>query len=72
VTAAVLVGEGIRCLLQVAETTGVATWVVEIVVGAAVLLVGVVVARTPVGRVVALGCGVLGTVGVLGAYVLVS
>jgi hypothetical protein len=72
VTAAVLVGEGIRCLLQVAETTGVATWIVEIVVGAGVLLVGVVLARTPVGRVVALGCGVLGTVGVLGAYVLLS
>ncbi len=67
-TAAVLVGEGVRALLQVADTTGPVTWVVEIAVGVAVLLVAVLTARTAVGRVVALGTGVLGTVGVLAAY----
>ncbi|OIH98223.1 MULTISPECIES: DUF6518 family protein [unclassified Curtobacterium] len=72
VSAAVLVGEGIRALLQVAATTGHATWVVEVVVGVALLLLGVGTARTPLGRVVALGTGVLGTLGVLGAYLLIS
>jgi len=71
-TAAVLIGEGIRSLLQVADTTGVATRIVEIVVGAGVLVTGVVLARSPIGRVVALGCGVLGTVGVLAGYVALS
>ncbi|PYY61669.1 hypothetical protein DEJ17_02840 [Curtobacterium sp. MCSS17_011] len=68
VTAAVLVGEGIRGLLQVAATTGSATWVVEIVVGVLLLGIGVVGARSAIGRVVALGTGVVGTVAVLGAY----
>lgn len=68
VTAAVLVGEGVRALLQVADTTGTVPWVVEIVVGIAVLVAGVVVARTPVGRVLALGTGVVGTAGVLAVY----
>jgi hypothetical protein len=68
VTAAVLVGEGIRGLLQVAATTGHVTWVVEIAVGVVLLVVGVVGTRSPVGRVVALGTGVVGTVAVLGAY----
>lgn len=72
VTAAVLVAEGIRALLRVAATTGVTTWVVEIVVGVAALLVALVVARTTLGRVVALGTGVLGTVGVLAAYLAVG
>lgn len=72
VTAAVLVGEGVRALLQVADTTGPVTWVVEIVVGLAVLVVAVVTARTPLGRIVALATGVLGTVGVLGAYLLLG
>lgn len=67
-TAAVLVGEGVRALLQVAATTGVVTWVIEIAVGVAVLVVAVVGARTALGRVLALGSGVLGTVGVLAAY----
>ena len=67
-TAAVLVGEGVRALLQVADTTGPVTWVVEIVVGVAVLAVAVLTARSSVGRVVALGTGVLGTVGVLAVY----
>jgi hypothetical protein len=67
-TAAVLVGEGVRALLQVADTTGPVTWVIEILVGLAVLAVAVLTARTAVGRVVALGVGVLGTVGVLAAY----
>jgi len=42
--------------------------VVEIVVGVAVLAVAVLTARSSVGRVVALGTGVLGTVGVLAVY----
>lgn len=71
-TAAVLVGEGVRALLRVADTTGTATWVVEIVVGVAALAAGVVVARSPLGRVVALGTGVLGTVAVLAAYLAVG
>ncbi|WP_439693750.1 DUF6518 family protein [Curtobacterium sp. SP.BCo] len=68
VTAAVLIGEGVRALLQVVATTGPVTWIVEIAVGVVVLVVAVVTARTPLGRVVALGTGVLGTVGVLLAY----
>lgn len=68
VTAAILVGEGVRALLRVAETTGVTAWIVEIVVGVAVLVFAVVTARTPLGRVIALGTGVLSTVGVLAAY----
>jgi len=68
VTAAILVGEGVRALLQIAATTGVVAWIVEIAVGVAVLVFGVLTARTPLGRVVALGTGVLGTVGVLAAY----
>ena len=68
VTAAILIGEGVRALLQIAATTGVVAWIVEIAVGVAVLVFGVLTARTPLGRVVALGTGVLGTVGVLAAY----
>jgi len=67
-TAAVLVGEGVRALLQVADTTGPVAWVVEIVVGVVLLAVAVLTTRDPLGRVVALGIGVLGTVGVLGVY----
>ncbi|MFB9649903.1 DUF6518 family protein [Curtobacterium pusillum] len=67
-TAAVFIGEGVRALLQVADTTGPSTWVVEIVVGVAVLVAAVLTARTPVCRIAALGTGVLGTVGVLAAY----
>ncbi|WP_412872631.1 DUF6518 family protein [Curtobacterium flaccumfaciens] len=72
VTAAVLVGEGIRGLLQVAVTTGHGTWVVEIVVGVALLGIRVLGTRSPVGRVVALGTGVVGTVAVLGAYLVLG
>ncbi|MBT1619473.1 hypothetical protein KK090_09420 [Curtobacterium flaccumfaciens pv. poinsettiae] len=72
VTAAVLLGEGVRGLLQVAATTGHGTWIVEIVVGVVLLGIGVVGARSPVGRVVALGAGVVGTVAVLGAYLLLG
>lgn len=71
-TAAVLVGEGIRALLQVAATTGTVTWIVEIAVGTVVLALGVLTTRSAVGRVVSLATGVLGTVGVLGAYVLLG
>ncbi|MBT2502783.1 DUF6518 family protein [Curtobacterium sp. ISL-83] len=67
-TAAILVGEGVRSLLQVAATTGAGTWIVEIGVGVVVLAAGVLLARSAVGRVVALGTGVLGTVGVLAVY----
>ena len=71
-TAAILVGEGVRCLLRVAATTGIATWIVEIIAGVAVLVAGLVVARSPLGRVIALGTGVLGTVGVLAAYLVLG
>lgn len=72
VTAAVLVGEGMRALLRVAATTGVVTWIVEIGVGVGLIVVGMVVARSPIGRVVALGAGVVGAVLVLGAYLVVG
>lgn len=71
-TAAVLVGEGIRGLLQVAATTGHVTWAVEIIVGVVLLGIGVLGTRSPVGRVVALGTGVVGTVAVLGAYLVLG
>lgn len=72
VTAAILIGEGVRALLQVVATTGPVTWVVEIVVGVLLLAVGVGTARSSVGRVVGLGTGAVGTVGVLGAYLLLG
>jgi hypothetical protein len=72
VTAAVLVGEGVRGLLQVADTTGVGAWVVEIVLGVVVLGAGLVVGRSLADRAAALGAAVLGTIGVLGAYLLLS
>lgn len=72
VTAAILIGEGVRALLQVVATTGPVTWVVEIVVGVLLLAVGVGTARSSVGRVVGPGTGVVGTVGVLGAYLLLG
>ncbi|MFJ4221326.1 DUF6518 family protein [Curtobacterium luteum] len=72
VTGAVLVGEGVRALLQVAATTGTAFWTIEIVVGAAVIVAGVCTARTPTSRVVALGTGVLGALGVLAVYLLLG
>jgi hypothetical protein len=68
VTTAILVGEGMRALLQVAASTGVATWIAEIVVGVVVVIVGVTTARDPAGRVIALGTAVVGTAAVLGAY----
>lgn len=68
-TAAVLIGEGVRGLLQVAATTGSGTWIVQIVVGIAVVVVGMALARTPVGRVVALGVGIIGSVAVAAVYV---
>jgi hypothetical protein len=72
VTAAVLVGEGTRALLQVADTTGTTAWVVEIGVGVGVVVAGVLMARTPVGRVVALGTGIVGAIGVLAVYLAVG
>lgn len=69
VAVAVLIGEGVRGLLQVAATTGSATWIVQIVVGVAVVVVGIALARTPVGRVVALGTGIVGSVAVAVVYV---
>ncbi|PZE86338.1 DUF6518 family protein [Curtobacterium sp. MCBD17_032] len=68
VTAAVLVGEGARALLQVAASTGTVTWVVQIVVGVAVLVAGIALARSPIGRAVALGVGVVGSVAVFVVY----
>ncbi|WIB11890.1 hypothetical protein [Curtobacterium sp. MCPF17_052] len=56
-------------MLQVAATTGSGTWIVQIVVGIAVVVVGMALARTPVGRVVALGVGIIGSVAVAAVYV---
>ncbi|MCJ1715694.1 DUF6518 family protein [Microbacterium sp. M1A1_1b] len=70
--AAVLIGEGMRSLLQVAATTGVVTWIVEIGVGVAVLVTGIVLARSPGARVLALGTGVVGSVAVLATYLLLG
>ncbi|NII40749.1 hypothetical protein E9228_001385 [Curtobacterium flaccumfaciens] len=72
VTAAVLIGEGVRGLLQVAATTGSAGWIVQIVVGIAVLVAGIALARTPVGRVVALSTGIVGSVAVAVVYVAIA
>ncbi len=72
VVAAVLVGEGVRAVLRVADQQTIAGWVAEIVVGAVLLVIAVVTARTPVGRVVGLGVGVVGAVGVLGAYLVLG
>lgn len=72
VTGAVLVGEGVRALLRIADTTGTTFWTIEIVVGAAVVVVGVLTARSPIDRVVALGTGVVASLGVLGAYLLLG
>jgi hypothetical protein len=72
VTAAVLVGEGTRALLQVADTTGTTAWFGEIGVGVGIVVAGVVLARTPVGRVVALGTGIVGAIGVLAVYLAVG
>lgn len=68
VSGAVLVGEGVRALLQVAATTGTTSWTIEIAVGAVLVAAGVVTARTPLARVIALGSGVLGALGVLVVY----
>lgn len=72
VTGAVLVGEGVRALLEVAATTGTTFWTVEIVAGVVVVAAGVLTARTPIARVVALGTGILGALGVLGGYLLLA
>lgn len=55
--------------MQVAATTGSTTWIVQIAVGVAVVVVGIALARTPVGRVVALGTGIVGSVAVAVVYV---
>jgi hypothetical protein len=69
---AILVGEGIRSLLQVAATTGVTAWVAEIAVGLLVVAAGVVFARRPIDRVIALGTAVFGTAAVMGAYLVLG
>jgi hypothetical protein len=68
VTAAILAGEGMRALLQVAATTSVTFWIVEIAVAVVLAGVGVVIARTPVGRITTLATALVGTAAVLGAY----
>lgn len=69
---AILVGEGMRGLLQVAATTSVAFWVAEIVVGVLLVAAGVVAGRTPAGRVVGLGAGVVGAAAVFAAYMVLG
>ncbi|WIE76197.1 DUF6518 family protein [Curtobacterium sp. MCSS17_007] len=72
VTAAILVGEGVRALLRVADDATTGGWVAQVVVGLVVLVVATATARTPVARVVAVGTGIAGAVGVLGAYLLIG
>jgi len=72
VTASILVGEGVRALLRVADDATTAGWVVQVLVGVAVLVAATLAVRTPVARVVALATGIVGAVGVLGAYLLIG
>jgi hypothetical protein len=72
VTVAILAGEGIRGLLQVAATTSVTFWIVEIGAAVVLLVVGVVVARAPIGRITTLGTGLVGAAAVLGAYLVLG
>ncbi|PZE78381.1 DUF6518 family protein [Curtobacterium sp. MCBD17_019] len=71
VVGAVLVGEGIRGLLVVAATTSSTAWTSEVVGGVLCVVAAVVAGRSPIGRVVALGTGVVGAAGVLGALLVV-
>lgn len=66
----VLASEGISALLTVADTTGTTTWIVEIGAGVAVLVAGMLVARTAAVRVLTLATAVVGTAVALGAYAL--
>jgi hypothetical protein len=68
VTAAILAGEGMRALLEVAATTSVTFWIVEIAAAVVLAGIGVAVARTPVGRITTLGTALVGSAAVLGAY----
>jgi hypothetical protein len=68
VTAAILAGEGMRALLEVAATTSVTFWIVEIAAAVVLAGIGVAVARTPVGRITTLGTTLVGSAAVLGAF----
>lgn len=72
VVAAITVGEGVSALLRVAASTSASFWFGEIVLGVIVAVVGLAVARTPLGRVVVLGTAVVGAAGVLGAFLLLG
>jgi hypothetical protein len=72
VSGAILVGEGMRGLLEVAATTSVAFWIAEMVVGVLAVVAGVIAGRTPVGRVVGLGAGVVGAAAVFAAYMVLG
>lgn len=72
VTAAILVGEGVRAVLRVADDATMTAWIAQVVLGAVVLVVATLTARTPVARIVALGTGILGAVGVLAAYLVLG
>ena len=72
VTAAILVGEGVRAVLRVADDATMTAWIAQVVLGAVVLVVATVTARTPVARIVALGTGIVGAVGVLAAYLVLG
>lgn len=72
VVAAVLVGESVRAFLRVATPETTPAWAVQLAVGVVVLVVAVVRAGSPVGRVTALATGFVGAVGVLGALLLIG
>jgi uncharacterized protein YacL len=69
---AVLVGEGIRGVLQVAATTGTTFWLIEIAAGVVVAALGMVIARTRGDRVLALATAVAGTAAVLGVFLVLD
>lgn len=68
---AVLVGEGARGLLVVAATTSSHAWTAEVVAGVAAVAAGIALGGGPVGRVVALATGVVGSAAVVAALLLV-
>ena len=72
VIGAILIGEGVRGLLQVAETTGVVFWIVEICVGVLVIARGAIGGRTRVERFSAPVTGIVGGSAVLAAYLLLG
>ncbi|RUQ03126.1 DUF6518 family protein [Curtobacterium sp. HSID17257] len=72
VTAAILVGEGVRPVLRVADDATTTAWIAQIVSGVVVLVVATLTARTRAARIVASGTGVVGAIGVFAAYLVLG